>query len=616
MPRIHSINWKALAAHVLPSRTSLLIPLAAGACFSLPAAATPFVLAYTDGQLSQSYANLQLYYANLTAVGLGSAYSLTASGAIDLGGMTSTTASIIKFAKSKSLPLYPTVSDFSDAFGGFDPAISRSINHSAAARATAVNNLLALAKNNGFAGIDLDFEAVAPADKASFTRFVGALSASLHANGLKLIISAPPKVSDAEPANLAGYDYTALGQLVDYFQVMSYDEVGPGWCSTGFNGNVWPGPEAGLDWQKKILSYAASRMPASKVLAGLPSYGYDYSTGKTVYWSAYARTIAAHNASSHEDAQSATPYATWGAVKNVADGVAWSPANAQAAFWYDDVQSIKTKSALVAAYGLGGTSVWAMGYEDANFWSALQSGLKNGAPTSIILSASAGNGGTISPLGATPVRQGDNQAFSIKPNPGYTISAVSADGAAVGKVSSYAFYNVQTAHHLTASFISSPNQLEHNIEALATGYIWRKNANALTDTNRLASPGINDGQLGAGVTLNPEGEGGLAKWQAAGLLWPVAKTISSVKFINGKLDGEGNGYFQSNVSLQLSTNGSTWIESGWTLSPAYPGNGNAAGQSYTFTGAVTSGIFGVRIAGKTGTDSWSAIVKEVQVLGH
>lgn len=44
--------------------------------------------------------------------------------------------------------------------------------------------------------------------------------------------------------------------------------------------------------------------------------------------------------------------------------------------WYDDAASIKTKTALVTRLGLGGTSVWAMGYENAEFWAALQSGLK------------------------------------------------------------------------------------------------------------------------------------------------------------------------------------------------------------------------------------------------
>src|SRR5215472_12531854 len=98
---------------------------------------------------------------------------------------------------------------------------------------------------------------------------------------------------------------------------MTYDEVGPGWCTTGYNGNVWPGPVAGLDWATDVLNYTVSRVSPAKILSGIPTYGQDYSTGQSVHWSAYAATIAAHSASTQRDSRSSTPYATWGAVKNV-----------------------------------------------------------------------------------------------------------------------------------------------------------------------------------------------------------------------------------------------------------------------------------------------------------
>lgn len=95
-----------------------------------------------------------------------------------------------------------------------------------------------------------------------------------------------------------------------------------------------------------------------------------------MHWSAYQEIIAEHRAAIHRDAASATPYATWGPVKSFVDGVEWTPERAQPVLWYDDAASIKTKTALVTRLGLGGTSVWAMGYENAGFWAALQSGLK------------------------------------------------------------------------------------------------------------------------------------------------------------------------------------------------------------------------------------------------
>ncbi|KTC44168.1 glycosyl hydrolase [Pseudomonas sp. ABAC61] len=340
--------------------------------------ATPFVLAYTDGQVEASYGNLQAFHRNLSAVGLGSTYGLTVTGQLHQEGMNDTTRQIIAFAKSRSLPLYPTVSDYNEGIGAFDPAISHSIVNSKALSAGSIRQMMKLARDAGFAGINLDFEQVEPRNAKAFSAYVKALGQALHAEGRKLIISVPPKVDDQQPEYLQGYDYRALGAAVDYFQLMTYDQVGPGWSSGGFHGEVWPGPGTGLDWQQALLGYAASRVPAAKVLSGLATYGQDYSIGNRVHWSAYPEIIAEHGAVTHLDAPSATPYATWGPVKHFADGVQWTPERAQPVLWYDDARSIRTKAALVGRLGLGGTSVWAMGYENADFWTALQAGLASG----------------------------------------------------------------------------------------------------------------------------------------------------------------------------------------------------------------------------------------------
>lgn len=533
-----------IATKLVPTRLRVLaasITLAA-ATFGGDASAA-FVLAYTDGQVAQSYTNLQAYYTNLSAVGLGSSYAMLANSSIDSSGLTATTNSIIAFAKAKNLPLYPTVSDYSNSYGGFDPAVSTGLLATATSRATAVTNLVNLAVNNGFAGIDIDLEAVPKEMTAQMTSFINALATGLHNQNKKLIISIPPMSGDGQPEYLAGYDYAAIGAAVDYFQLMTYDEVGPGWSSS--SSATWPGPEAGLDWMKSKLAYAVSRVPAAKVLHGLPTYGYDYSTKNMVYWkgtngvSGYNDVIAAHGAVKHRDTPSATPYATWGTVVQQPDQTEWTTANKQPVLWYDDAQSITAKAALVNTYALGGASVWAMGYEDGTFWSAVSAGLGNG-------------GGT-------------------------------TDG------------NVATA---------------------GTGYVWTANTAATANTNKAAAAAVNDGNTSATLTINGAGEGGNQKWQAAGVTLPSAKTISSAKFINGAIDSFGNGYFEAGLSLQYTTNGTTWVESGWAVSPAYPNSASAGGATYTFSGAAINGVTGVRVSGRTGASSWSGSIKELQVLGH
>lgn len=337
--------------------------------------AAPFVLAYTDGQLPQSSVNLALFHTKLSAVGLGSAYGMTDEGVIGREGENSITRDIIKFSKAKTLPIYPTVSDYNQQNAGFDAAISNAVLSDPAKFASSIQHLVDFANDEGFAGIDLDFEAVEPKNKDAFSRYVKDLGARLHTHKKRLIVSIPAKTSDLEPEYLGGYDYAQLGKFVDYFQLMTYDQVGPGWSSAGFNNETWPGPESGADWHKAMLEYAVSRVPASKVLSGLPTYGYDYSTNKQVHWADYATVISAHKATVRRDAASQTPFATWGSVTQLTEAVQWSKKTAQPVLWYDDKASIEVKTRLVGTLKLAGTSVWAMGYENAAFWNAVEQGL-------------------------------------------------------------------------------------------------------------------------------------------------------------------------------------------------------------------------------------------------
>ena len=66
--------------------------------------------------------------------------------------------------------------------------------------------------------------------------------------------------------------------------------------------------------------------------------------------------------------------------------------------------------------------------------------------------ATAGSGGSITPLGQVDVAQGNSQAFNITADIGYAILDVLVDGVSVGAVDSYEFINVQTLHTIEASF--------------------------------------------------------------------------------------------------------------------------------------------------------------------
>jgi hypothetical protein len=158
---------------------------------------------------------------------------------------------------------------------------------------------------------------------------------------------------------------------------------------------------------------------------------------------------------------------------------------------------------------------------------------------------------------------------------------------------------------------------DSNIAPSGTGYGWKANTTATANGNRTAQAGLNDNNLTADVDIDSAGDA-VNAWEGAGVVWSTAKTISAANFINGTVTSGGDGYLTANCKLQFSTDGSTWVDSGWTISPAYPNSSAASGQTYSFTGTAVSGKLGARVVGQVRTtdSSYHWIVKEVRFIGH
>ena len=76
------------------------------------------------------------------------------------------------------------------------------------------------------------------------------------------------------------------------------------------------------------------------------------------------------------------------------------------------------------------------------------------------ITASATEGGSISPAGTTSLRQGEGLAYTITPDTGYAIQDVFVDNKSVGAVSSYTFENVRGGHTILATFKKAQTTLE------------------------------------------------------------------------------------------------------------------------------------------------------------
>jgi chitodextrinase len=195
---------------------------------------------------------------------------------------------------------------------------------------------------------------------------------------------------------------------------------------------------------------------------------------------------------------------------------------------------------------------------------------------------------------------------SVAPNTSYSYVVRAVDAAG----------NVSTGSNVAqlSTMATAPD-----LALAGTAYRWDHNLSATADSNRTPAPGLNDGNTTVDVNLS-DGPGETATlYEAGGVLWTSAQTVGQVEFVAGTWESSNDGAFCSGLTLQTTADGTTWSNTSWPVSPAYPyDRPGAAGITYTFTGTPVT-VLGVRISGQThcagGNSDW-ANVREVLALGN
>ena len=78
----------------------------------------------------------------------------------------------------------------------------------------------------------------------------------------------------------------------------------------------------------------------------------------------------------------------------------------------------------------------------------------------VAVTATAGEGGSITPAGEVSVKEGASQTFAIAAQEGYAIADVLVDGQSVGAVDSYTFENVTANHTIAAVFTRTASDVQ------------------------------------------------------------------------------------------------------------------------------------------------------------
>lgn len=276
---------------------------------------------------------------------------------VDAGGRVSGTASkrALEAAKSAGIQALALVHNLTTS--GFDGKRAHAMLQNTNSRTRAIADILDILERGGYDGVNIDLENVYPSDRDRLTAFMEELAEKLRPRGYLVTISVPAKTADHAGTEWVGaFDYYALGRVCDHVMLMTYDEHA--WTSG-------PGPIASYNWVERVVRYAITQMPRSKILLGIPAYGYDWNlhTGRVT---ALSYTQVMNRARSlgidpSWDSTARSPYFKYVDARGERHEV-----------WFESSHSIKPKLDLVTRYDLGGVAIWRLGYEDDAYWQVIR----------------------------------------------------------------------------------------------------------------------------------------------------------------------------------------------------------------------------------------------------
>lgn len=317
--------------------------------------------------------------------------------------------SFIAAAKAAKVRVIPTV------MWGNGESIHRILSNTKL-RIALEDEIAGLVKQNGFDGIDIDFEAKERETINYFSTFLKGLYARIGNKWVYCTVEARMPLEERYlpgqtiPPDATDYanDYISLNKYCDRVEIMAYDQ---GTVDTRLNAAKSPpyAPNADPEWVETLVRLAARTISRNKLVIGIPTYGYEYAVkpfnGSSYEYKRlwpfnfkYATDIAAklgiiparNNAGEIGFAYDPSLLAALAPTGNdttllqqssassttITQNSASSTNAAMASFNYfswSDAQAVKDKVALAKKLGVRGVAVFKFdGGEDPAMWEALR----------------------------------------------------------------------------------------------------------------------------------------------------------------------------------------------------------------------------------------------------
>jgi len=218
-----------------------------------------------------------------------------------------------------------------------------------------LNNIVTTARRLGFRDIHFDFEYLRPADREAYNQFLRKARDRFKQEGWLISTALAPKTSATQKGKwYEAHDYRTHGEIVDFVVIMTYE-----W---GYSG----GPAQAVSPigpVRKVLEYALTEMPGSKIMMGQNLYGYDWtlpfvqgSVAKAVSPQQAIRLAAENNVNIQYDSRAQAPF------------FRYTKGGKQHEVWFEDARSIQAKFDLIKELKLRGMSYWKLGLSFPQNW--------------------------------------------------------------------------------------------------------------------------------------------------------------------------------------------------------------------------------------------------------
>ncbi|HEX2173336.1 MAG TPA: glycosyl hydrolase family 18 protein [Dehalococcoidia bacterium] len=253
-----------------------------------------------------------------------------------------------QFLRTKGIKILPTFKN------GAEHAAFRPVLQDPVVRRRSIERIVQIVEENGYDGVNIDYEALSGEDRDALTAYHAELGAELRPRNKMITTAVGPKTSDSTSGWSGAYDYAALARYNDLIFIMAYAYRVP---TSATAGSVGP-----VAWIDRVASYAVTRVPPEKLILGLAWYGYDWNlTDRSLTRSVrHADAVATANrlgAAIDYDTQEEVAYFRY------QDG------DHQREVWFEDARSLAVKTQVAARYGIAGIGGWRLGHEDPAVWS-------------------------------------------------------------------------------------------------------------------------------------------------------------------------------------------------------------------------------------------------------